>query len=166
MTYKGNRVTDDFIRDAWEMAYIFRQLSPDGVAPTWFVTDGEEMEIVMTAFDQAHSYEDKKAASREVAKLVTEMKATRVAFISDVWTRTVKTDSAQEEMKKAPSQQFDSVEAIVAQVWDADKTGYIWMRQYRQNDMGEFEIIDEIHSHGTHETETFSEVLEALYANG
>jgi hypothetical protein len=155
-------ISDRFVENVWELAYTFRMGGE--VVPVWFLQTDESMQIFATPFgDDPNSKRDQ---AKEIAEMVTELKSTRVVFLSDVWTRNVGIDAPESERWKRPSQCSDAMEAITAQVWDSDKTSYMLMRLYRENDKGELEKIQDIKTIGPSETEVFMPVVKAVWQNG
>jgi hypothetical protein len=156
-------ISDRFVENVWELAYTFRMGGE--VVPVWFLQTDESMQIITTPFD-ADNPNSKGDQANKIAEIVTELKSTRVVFVSDVWTRNVGKDTPESEKWIRPSQCSDAVEAIIAQVWDSDKTSYMLMRLYRENDKGELEKIQDIKTIGPSETEVLMPVVKAVWQNG
>lgn len=152
-----------YAKEMMQGAFIFRATSE--VLPTWFLFDkNERVQIVGTPWN---GYEEKKKAAEVIAEIIIEFEIKTVLFISDVWTRHLPKDAPEEEKRIPVSEQLDAVEAIVAQCWNFDKTGFTLMQKYRQHDNGTIHKMDYIEMNEAKEsyseTDTFREVLKALY---
>lgn len=155
-----------FAWTALERAYTNRKEGE--VLPVWFLTlENGEHHIIGTPIlgdSPVESDRAKDIIADTVATWVLENKATEVMFVSDTWMRSLPPDAPESETRKRVSQQLDSVEAIVVQVWNRDKTGFTLARSYRENEIGTLTILEEMYNPGEGDTTTFRPVVEALAA--
>lgn len=149
------------MRQMVENAFEFRTITD--VLPTWMIIDESgNSQVIGTPWENDFQ---KREAALTIAKMVFESKAQTVIFIADVWTRNLPKNAPEEETRKRPSQQLDAIEAIVAQCWNSDHTGFGIIKQYRQLDNGELIELEYIEQDNpVTNSDTFQIVLDALYA--